>query len=349
MIPFACVSKTSSHTPQKPHTKRLHKKNRMATSNFELESLVDHYICCVCLEPMQEAFTLTPCLHKLCDTCAQRCDVCPTCRQPILDKNKDHTFSGIVQEALLGRNYKCSVCGDVLGLPDTGAHRCLHLLVARFQGPFEALSSSLRELLIDHHAKGLPMDDDTLTTMLLTQQKIMLKALHFDRIRRLAGTVDVWSKGKGGEMCGFVKPADGSMSVFLHARAVVCGAAGVGRSVSFRAEPSAKGDGYRKAYDAVVLEVDEFHVGRVAKWQKDKRGKFYGFIAVDDPSKTSAYFTEDDVPPSIIPQMRPGIEAVLTVVNSPGRPDGFTARTLHFFSTRRATLSSPQLATAPPP
>jgi hypothetical protein len=76
----------------------------------------------------------------------------------------------------------------------------------------------------------------------------------------------------------------------------------------------------------------------VTKWKPDGNGKLYGFIAVDDPFKTSAYFTEDDVPPSIIPQMRPGIEAVLTVVNSPGRNDRFVGRNLQFFSTRRVKL-----------
>ncbi|CUG86332.1 Hypothetical protein, putative, partial [Bodo saltans] len=129
---------------------------------------------------------------------------------------------------------------------------------------------------------------------------------------------------------------------FLHTRDVKYGTAAVGKVVSYRAEPSPKGEGYRNAYDVAVLQPDKGEVvGYVTKWQKDKNGKLYGFLKVKAAEGIkSAYFTQDDIPVGSIPPaaIQPGFEAVLTVVNSPGRPDGYKAQGLQFFSTRRAEL-----------
>ncbi|CUG88663.1 Hypothetical protein, putative [Bodo saltans] len=69
------------------------------SSKLKLDAISAFFLCIECKTPMRDAYTLIPCMHKLCRNCADKSTTCPSCRVQISSKGPDVVFSHMVEQS----------------------------------------------------------------------------------------------------------------------------------------------------------------------------------------------------------------------------------------------------------
>ena len=177
--------------------------------NFESVPLPTDMVCVVCMDPMYQAFNLSPCNHKVCEECANRLVGlgmrCPHCNEFFAQATKDHTLSSIIRTTT--PQVRCLRCDVVLAANLATDHRCqqtfplVDAAASQHTGTFtdevEAQAGSLvispdvddsefKQLLMDMVSSGVRITDvDCRNNISITDASIELVAQNCPKLVRL--------------------------------------------------------------------------------------------------------------------------------------------------------------------